>query len=140
MIKAMLDAVGFNVTLENVPQSQQAARLFSHDYEMTIGGLNPSDADPSASLTAYVTPGGPTNNSGVDNPELTEAGRNLKTAATLDEQIAALNRFQEIHNQVMPFTIFANAEEFVVVDESVKGVAPTSSGVMLFDGAYTTER
>lgn len=140
MIKAMLDAVGFNVTLENVPQSQQAARLFSHDYEMTIGGLNPSDADPSASFTAYVTPGGPTNNSGVDNPELTEAGRDLKTAATLDEQIAALNRFQEIHNQVMPFTIFANAEEYVVVDESVKGVAPTSSGVMLFDGAYTTER
>ena len=138
MIKAMLDAVGFNVTLENVPQSQQAARLFSHDYEMTIGGLNPSDADPSASFTAYVTPGGPTNNSGVDNPELTEAGRNLKTAATLEEQIAALNRFQEVHNRVMPFTIFANAEEFVVVDESVKGVAPTSSGVMLFDGAYTT--
>ena len=140
MIKAMLDAVGFDVTLENVPQSQQAARLFSHDYEMTIGGLNPSDADPSASFTAYVTPGGPTNNSGVDNAELTEAGRALKTAATLDEQIAALNRFQEVHNQVMPFTIFANAEEYVVVDESVKGVAPTSSGVMLFDGAYTTER
>ena len=140
MIKAMLDAVGFDVTLENVPQSQQAARLFSHDYEMTIGGLNPSDADPSASFTAYVTPGGPTNNSGVDNAELTEAGRALKTAATLDEQIAALNRFQEVHNQVMPFTIFANAEEYVVVNESVKGVAPTSSGVMLFDGAYTTER
>ena len=138
IIKAMLDAVGFNVTLENVPQSQQAARLFGHDYEMTIGGLNPSDADPSASFTAYVTPGGPTNNSGVDNPELTEAGRNLKTAAGLDEQIAALNRFQEVHNQVMPFTIFANAEEFVVVDESVKGVAPTSSGVMLFDGAHVT--
>ena len=140
MIKAMLDAVGFDVTLENVPQSQQAARLFSHDYEMTIGGLNPSDADPSARFTAYVTPGGPTNNSGVDNAELTEAGRALKTAATLDEQIAALNRFQEVHNQVMPFTIFANAEEYVVVNESVKGVAPTSSGVMLFDGAYTTER
>ena len=140
IIKALLDAVGFNVTLENVPQSQQAARLFGHDYEMTIGGLNPSDADPSASFTAYVTPGGPTNNSGVDNAELTAAGRGLKTATGLDEQIAALNRFQEIHNQVMPFTIFANAEEYVVVNESVKGVAPTSSGVMLFDGAYTTER
>ena len=137
MIKAMLDAVGFTVTLENVPQSQQAARLFSHDYEMTIGGLNPSDADPSASFFAYVTPGGPTNNSGVNNAELAEAARSLKTAATLEEQIAATNRFQEIHNDVMPFTIFANAEEFVVVNDSVKGIAPTSSGVMLFDGAYT---
>ncbi|GAA4260901.1 ABC transporter substrate-binding protein [Dietzia aurantiaca] len=139
IIKALLDAVGFNVTLENVPQSQQAARLFGHDYEMTIGGLNPSDADPSASFTAYVTPGGPTNNSGVDNAELAEAGRDLKTATGLDEQIAALNRFQEIHNQVMPFTIFANAEEFVAVDESVKGISPTSSGVMLFDGAFVTD-
>ncbi|MGX1770294.1 ABC transporter substrate-binding protein, partial [Dietzia sp. NPDC055343] len=63
---------------------------------------------------------------------------NLKTATGLDEQIAALNRFQEIHNQVMPFTIFANAEEFVAVDEAVKGISPTSSGVMLFDGAYVT--
>ncbi|GLB64598.1 ABC transporter substrate-binding protein [Dietzia sp. NCCP-2495] len=136
MIKAMLDAVGFSVTLDNVPQSQQAARLFGHDYEMTIGGLNPSDADPSASFTAYVTPGGPTNNSGVDNAELAEAGRALKTASGLDEQIAALNRFQEVQNEIMPFTIFANAEEYVAVDEKVKGLAPTSSGVMLFDGAY----
>ena len=54
IIKAMLDAVGFDVTLDNVPQSQQAARLFGHDYEMTIGGLNPSDADPSASTPAIL--------------------------------------------------------------------------------------
>lgn len=140
IVKALLDAVGFDVTLDNVPQSQQAARLFSHDYEMTIGGLNPSEADPSASFFAYVTPGGPTNNSGVDDPELAEAARELKIASTLDEQKDAHTRFQELHNQIMPFTIFANAEEYVVVDESVKGVTPTSSFVMLFDGAYLDEQ
>lgn len=39
----------------------------------------------------------------------------------------------------MPFAVFANAEEYVVVDESVKGVQPSVASTMLFDGAYIEE-
>ena len=137
--KALLDAVGFTVTLENVPASQQSAKLFSGDFEMIIGGMNPSDADASASFLANLVPGGSTNISGVDDPELAEAARALKSVETPEEQKAAFHRLQEEYNRVMPFAVFANAEEYVVIDESVKGVKPTVASTMLFDGAYIEE-
>lgn len=136
VVKALLDAVGFDVTLENVPASQQSAKLFSGDFEIIIGGMNPSDADASASFLANLVPGGSTNISGVDDPELAEAARALKSVETPDEQKAAFHRLQEEYNRVMPFAVFANAEEYVVVDETVKGVKPTVASTMLFDGAY----
>ncbi|WP_010540971.1 ABC transporter substrate-binding protein [Dietzia alimentaria] len=134
--KALLDAVGFNVTLENVPSSQQAARLFTGDFEIIVGGMNPSDGDASASFLANMVPDGSTNVSGVDNPELAAAARELKSAPTLEEQRAANTRVQEVFNRVVPFAVFANAEQYVVVDESVKGVTPTVASTMLFDDAY----
>lgn len=137
--KALLDAVGFDVTLENVPASQQSARLFSGDFEIIIGGMNPSDADASASFLANLVPGGSTNISGVDDPELAEAARALKSVETPEEQKEAFHRLQEEYNRVMPFAVFANAEEYVVVDESVKGVQPSVASTMLFDGAYIEE-
>ena len=134
--KALLDAVGFDVTLENVPASRQSARVFTGDFEMITAGMNPSDADASASFLANLVPGGSTNLSGVDDPELAEAARALKSVETLDEQKAAFHRLQEEYNRVMPFAVYSTAEEYVVVDESVKGVKPTVSSTMLFDGAY----
>lgn len=136
VVKALLDAVGFDVTLENVPASQQSARVFTGDFEMITGGMNPSDADASASFLANLVPGGSTNLSGVDDPELAEAARALKSVETLEEQKAAFHRLQEEYNRVMPFAVYSTAEEYVVVDESVKGVKPTVSSTMLFDGAY----
>lgn len=63
----------------------------------------------------------------------------FKAAAGLDAQKKALTEVQEVYNKVMPFTVLANAEQYVVVDESVKGVVPTLASVMLFDGAYVQE-
>lgn len=125
-----------NTSPENVPTSQQSAKLFSGDFEMIIGGMNPSDADASASLLANLVPGGSTNISGVDDPALAEAARALKAVETPEEQKAAFYRLQEEYNRVMPFAVFANVEEYVAIDESVKGVKPTVASTMLFDGAY----
>ena len=137
--KALLDAAGFTVTLENVPASQQSARLFTGDFEIIVGGMNPSDGDASASFLANMVPEGSTNISGVDDPELAAAARKLASAATLEEQKAANTELQEVFNRVVPFTVFANAEQYVVVDESVKGVTPTVASTMLFDDAYVEQ-
>ena len=83
-----------------------------------------------------MTPGGATNLTGVDDPELTEAITTLKAADTIDAQKQAFTRLQEVHNRVMPFTVFANAEMFVTIADNLKGVEPTLSSTMLFDGAY----
>lgn len=139
VVKALLDAVGFTVTLENAPVSQVTARQFTGDYEIVIGGLAPTEADPAATFASAVRPGGATNLTGIDDPELTAVVIDTKKAATLDAQKAAYARLQETHNKLVPFTVFANAEQYVVIDESVKGVTPTLSSTMLFDGAYIEE-
>ena len=137
--KAMLDAAGFDVSIVNAPVSQVTARQFTGDYEIVIGGLAPSDADLASTLASAMSPGGATNLTGIDDPELTAALTEFKAAADIDSQKAALNRVQEIYNRVQPFAVMANAEQYVIVDESVKGVVPTLSSVVLFDNAYVEE-
>ena len=137
--KALLDAVGFTVNIENAPISQVTARQFTGDYEIVIGGLAPSDADPASTYASAFMPGGATNLTGINDPELTEAAAEFKAAADLDSQKAALDRLQEVFNRVQPFAVVADAEQYVIVDETVKGVAPTFASVVLFDGAYVSE-
>ncbi|WP_010541029.1 ABC transporter substrate-binding protein [Dietzia alimentaria] len=138
-IKSLLDAAGFDVKLENAPVSQVVARQFTGDFEAVVGGLSPSDADPAAAFASGMTRGGATNISGIDNPELTAALTELKAAKDLDAQKAGYSKLQEVHNKVMPFTVIADSEEYVVVDDSVKGVSPTLFSTMLFDGAFVQE-
>lgn len=135
----MLDAAGFNVSIVNAPVSQVTARQFTGDYEIVIGGLAPSDADLASTLASAMSPGGATNLTGIDNPELTAALVEFKAAADLGAQKETLSHVQDVYNDVLPFTVLANAEQYVVIDESVKGVVPTMSSVMLFDNAYVEE-
>ena len=138
-VKALLDAAGFDVTIESAPVAQVVARQFRGDFEAVIGGLSPSDADPASTFASAMTPGGSLNIPGVDDPELTEAVAAFKAAPDLDAQQAALTELQEVYNRVVPFAVLANAQEYVVVDESVKGVTPTLHGTVLFDGAFVEQ-
>lgn len=101
------------------------ARQFTKDFEAVIGGLAVSDADPASAFYSAFVPGGSTNLSGIDDPELTKAVTEFKAASDLDSQKAALNHLQEVYNKAVPFAVLANSEEYVVVDDSVAGISPT---------------
>ena len=139
VIKAMLDAVGFTVNVEVAPTSAASARQFTGDYEMAIGGLATSDADPASTLASSLMPGGALNVTGVDDPAFAEAISALKAAADVDAQKKAYTDLQEVHNEVAPYAVFGNGVELVTIDESVKGISPTISSTMLFDGAFIEE-
>ncbi|WP_205475711.1 hypothetical protein [Dietzia sp. Alg238-R159] len=137
--KALLDAAGFNVQIENAPVSQVTARQFTGDYEIVIGGLATSDADPASTFASAFTPTGATNLTGIDDPELTAAVNELKAAADLDAQKEAMTRLQEVFNEVQPFTVMADAEQYVAVSDTVGGLTPTLSSTVLYDGAFVKE-
>src|SRR5699024_9861128 len=103
---------------------------------LVIGGLAVSDADPASAFASGLTPGGATNLTGVDDPRLTDAISELKAASDLEAQKEAYTALQEIHNEIQPFTVIANAEEYVTVDDSVHGIDTTVASVVLFDNAY----
>ncbi|MFN3601475.1 MAG: ABC transporter substrate-binding protein [Dietzia sp.] len=137
--KALLDAAGFDVSIENAPVSQVTARQFTGDYEIVIGGLATTDADLASAFASGMLPDGATNLSGIDDPELTAAITELKAAADVDAQKEALTRLQEVFNEVQPFTVMANAEQYVAVSDTVGGLTPTLSSTVLYDGAYVQE-
>ena len=139
VIKALLDAVGFDVTIETTAVSQVTARQFTGDYEMMIGGSVVTEADPAHSLWSAVVPGGAMNFTGTDDERLARAVAGLKATQEVDELTERLAEFQELHNEVVPYTVLANAEEYVVVADSVHGLAPTLHNVVLFDDAYIEE-
>ena len=135
-VKALLDAVGFDVKIESAPVTQVVGRQFQRDYEIVIGGLSPSEADPASEFYGAFSPGGAINLTGIDDPELTAAAADFKAAKGLDAQKDAATKLQEVYNKVVPFAVIANSEEYVVIDDSVKGVTPTLFSTMMFDGAY----
>ena len=139
VIKALLDAVGFDVTIESTAVSQVTARQFTGDYEMMIGGSVVTEADPAHSLWSAVVPGGATNFTGTDDERLVKAVAELKATIDAEELTDRLAEFQALHDEVVPYTVHANAEEYVVVAESVHGLAPTLHNVILFDDAYIQE-
>lgn len=136
VIQALLDAVGFTVETESVPISQTIARQFQGDYELTVSGLATSDADPSTVFSDGMIPDGPTNNTGIDDPELAEAVNTVRTATDNDDQVNAYNELQEVFNRASPFAVLAHAEEFVAVSDSVSGVMPSAYQTMLYDQAF----
>ncbi len=135
-LSALLDAVGFDVTIENAPVTQVVARQFNGDFEAVVGGLSPSDADLASTFASAMAPNGSLNLTGINDPELTAAVTAFKAAADLDAQKEAASTLQEVYNRVVPFAVIANSEEYVVVDDSVKGVSPTLFSTMMYDGAY----
>ncbi len=137
--KALLDAAGFDVTIENSPISQVTARQFTGDYEIVIGGLDTSEADPASTFYSAMIPGGATNLTGIDDPELVAAATEAMSATDPDAQKKAFTHLQEVHNRVLPFTVVGNSEEYVLISDEVKGVQPTITSTMLFDGAYVEE-
>ncbi|MEB8327249.1 ABC transporter substrate-binding protein [Dietzia kunjamensis] len=135
-LKALLDAVGFKVTIESAPVTQVVGRQFNNDFEAVVGGLAPSDADPASTFEGAMTPGASLNLSGIDDPELAAAAKAFKTAPDMESQKEALAALHEEYNRAVPFAVFAHSEEYVVVDDSVKGVTPTLFATMMYDGAF----
>lgn len=136
VIKALLDAVGFDVAIENTAVSQVTARQFTGDYEMMIGGSVVTEADPAHSLWSAVVPGGAMNFTGTNDDRLVNAAAELKATTDVEEMTERLAAFQELHDEVVPYTVHANAEEYVIVADSVRGLEPTLHNVILFDDAY----
>ncbi|WP_295647623.1 hypothetical protein [uncultured Dietzia sp.] len=75
----------------------------------------------------------------MDDPRLTAAITELKAASDLESQKAAFAALQEVHNEVLPFTVIANGDEYAIVDDSVHGLKATMLNVVMFDDAYVED-
>jgi peptide/nickel transport system substrate-binding protein len=107
------------------------------DYDLATWGTPTADEGAWRGLAQFRSDAS-SNRVGYADPDMDAALDELKAAATVEEQNAALAEIQEIWNETVPSVSLATVEEFVAVSDEVAGVQMTAQTVALFDEAHLT--
>jgi len=121
-IKAMLDAVGFDVVLEaNRTLPQQVELVVAGRFDVACFGHTPDEGDLWDGLRSYVSTN-PRNLSGIASPELDATLDVLRQATTPDEVQAALADVQAVWNEVNPAVVYAAFDHVLAWTDAVDGI------------------
>ncbi|MCL2532727.1 MAG: ABC transporter substrate-binding protein [Nocardiaceae bacterium] len=139
-VQAMLQAVGFTVTIDyvNSVTDQTKKVLVDHDYDAAGSSLSVNDAVPFMRLNSALQSTSPLNMTGYSNPEMDGLLAQLQSAQTDDDKIAIIERIQKLVNDTAPFMTWSAQAVFVPWSSGVHGVVPTLDSVMLFDKTWMT--
>jgi peptide/nickel transport system substrate-binding protein len=137
-VEALLEAVGFDVNLEQVSPNESTPRIYiEQNYQMACSGTSMQDASPVVSLNRWW---GPTNRyTGFKDAEFAEDLKQLRAAFTEDESKAALADLQERWNETAPAVVYSAAEQGVAWDPKVKGLLFNHDAVFTLAKAYIEE-
>ena len=137
-VEALLEAVGFDVNLEQVSPNESTPRIYiEQNYQIACSGTSMQDASPVVSLNRWW---GPTNRyTGFKDAEFAEDLKQLRAAFTEDESKAALAELQERWNETAPAVVYSAAEQGVAWDPKVKGLLFNHDAVFTLAKAYIEE-
>ena len=136
-IQAMLEDVGFQIVQEPLPSSQEQTQRINtdRDFEAAVSSLGIDSAAIWPTL-GRITDGGPRNFLGYTSPEWEAGLDELRAAATVDEQRAALATLQEVWNRDVPAVILGSTEETIVNAPELRGLTYSRDAVVMFNDAY----
>ncbi|WP_141014773.1 ABC transporter substrate-binding protein [Nocardioides sambongensis] len=137
-LKAMLDAVGFEVTLDPLRSvADQVQRLYvEHDYDLAIGATTIPDEDPYTRLFGSMNSQSPTNSSGYANPKMDELLVELQAAASPEEGADTMAAIEELWNEDSPGIGMAAGGTFQPWNDNVHGMTPTTETMFLYDDVW----
>jgi peptide/nickel transport system substrate-binding protein len=131
--KALLDAVGFQVTVTNDAKSTE--RILAKDYDAGCWGLAVFTSSPWSQLSQYRS-GGARNRTGFADPAMDRALDQLRAAGTNDELRAALGEVQRVWDDTVPTIVYESVQEMIATAPAVHDVAPTRDTVVMFQDAW----
>jgi peptide/nickel transport system substrate-binding protein len=136
--KTLLDAVGFDVTLDNSKPVAQviAAVQAQRSYEAACWGFSIADENPWIALEknfASTSASNPTNYADKDFDAGLDA---LRTAKTVEQQQAALEKLAARWNETVPSIVTETIVEAIVAKPNVRGVRATNYTTMDFSKAF----
>ncbi|WP_305094338.1 ABC transporter substrate-binding protein [Prescottella sp. R16] len=137
-VQAMLQAVGFTVTIDYVNSATDQTKrvLVDHDFDAAGSSLSLNDAVPFQRLNTHLQSSSVLNSAGYSNPEMDSLLAELQTAKTADEKRPIFARIQQVVNDTVPFATWSAQAVFVPWTSSVHGVTPTLDSVILFDKVW----
>jgi peptide/nickel transport system substrate-binding protein len=138
-VQGMLDAVGFNVELDNSRTADDFANLITEtaDYDIACHSLSLTDAGPWTRLYRRIGDGNsPSSQVGYDDPDMNAAMDALKAAGTLEERQEAMADVQEIWNETIPSALYEAIQEGVIWHDDVEGLEFSQDALVFFDDAH----
>lgn len=141
-LKAQLEAVGFDVTIEGIDNIADLTRrvYVDHDFDMAQGATSIGNEDPYGAMNEWLSGQSPTNGSGLVSPELDKRLRALQSVAdNPDEGADAMKAIEEQFQKEVPAVIINPAGNFYVMQDGVNRILPTTQGIVLFGQAWKSE-
>ncbi|MFE4500695.1 ABC transporter substrate-binding protein [Rhodococcus sp. NPDC056743] len=137
-VQAMLNAVGFDVQIENVNNvGDLVKRMYAdRDYDMATAALNLTEADPSERLYTGLKTGGRNNTTGYSDAEMDQLLDELGVAISDDDKKAVLVKIQERANETLPWQVWGTGPALDVWNQNVHGLQPSIDGILLFDEVW----
>ena len=135
-LEAMLEAVGLDVTVENLANEVVQERIvFNPNYDLALFGMSIFEESPMARLNQWET-GSTRSRAGYANPDMDEALEQMQVAVTRDEKRDAMGEVQRVWNETVPSAVLFAREEFVATADSVQGLVYSRDTVPMFQDAY----
>lgn len=138
LIKAMLDAVGFNVQLQPLRSvADQVQKLYvDHAFDLAVASTTLSDIDPYGRLASAFGAQSPSNLSGWSSPQLDKLLAELEAKDTPDQGKAVIAQIQQLLDTQVPHVSLDAAGVFEVWNKNVHGIVPTTETLVLFNKAW----
>ncbi|MFS3130782.1 ABC transporter substrate-binding protein [Nocardioides sp. Bht2] len=137
-LKALLETVGFKVTLDYVPSVTDlvSAIYVTHDFDMVIWGFGMPDRAVYPELFEKVNSTSRGNSGGSSDPVLDQLVEELGAAASPDAQKDVLEKVQAQWNQTVPYAPLGATPEWNAWGDKVHGITPSIDSIMLLGGAW----
>ena len=138
-VEAMLEAVGLEVTVENVPQESLTERVvINPNFDLVLWGQSIFEESPMARLNAWESDS-TRNRTGYGDPDMDQALEQLRMAVTRDDKREAMSEVQQVWNETVPSAVLFAREEFVATSDSIHGLVYSRDTVPMFHDAYVEE-
>ena len=137
-IKAMLEAVGFKVTLDPVRSiADQVQKLYvDHDYDLAVGATTIPDEDPYSRLAGALGSQSPSNPTGYASKEMDGLLAQLQAADSPDSGKDTMKKIEELWDTDVPGISIAAGGTFEPWNDDVHGIVPTTETMFLYDKAW----
>jgi peptide/nickel transport system substrate-binding protein len=137
LFEAMLEAVGFDVTVESVDSATSLQRVIvEHNYDLACWGLGIREANPWVTLFNNLSSESPANYVGYENADMDRALEDMREATSLDQELEALETIQELWNETAPSAVFESSENLTIWQDDVHNLEFTQNWMTYFDDAY----
>lgn len=138
LIKAMLEAVGFQVQLQPLRSvADQVQKLYiDHDFDLAIGSGSVSDVDPYQALSSSLGSRSSSNATGWGNPEIDKLLAELQARGSASAGKDVVAQIQAISSKFVPSITLDAAGVFQAWNKNVHGIMPTTATLELFNKAW----